>query len=47
MTTREPERHALVVGVRPELRERYQTRIAPERVAGALWQPMDEIWHLS
>jgi len=24
-----------------------QVRIAEERVPGALWQPMDEIWHLS
>ncbi|MFI5843054.1 L-rhamnose mutarotase [Catenuloplanes sp. NPDC051500] len=24
-----------------------QRRIADERVPGALWQPIDEIWHLS
>lgn len=24
-----------------------QVRIAPERDPGALWQPLDEIWHLA
>ncbi|MBN9155134.1 MAG: L-rhamnose mutarotase [Microbacterium sp.] len=24
-----------------------QVRIAPERDPGALWQPIDEVWHLS
>jgi L-rhamnose mutarotase len=24
-----------------------QVRIAPERVEGALWQPLEEIWHLT
>ena len=24
-----------------------QVRIAPERDAGALWQPLDEVWHLA
>ena len=24
-----------------------QVRIAPEREPGALWQPLDEIWHLA
>ena len=113
MSLAEPQRHAFVVGVRPELRERYlelhravwpgveaklrecnisnysiyvfgdtlfgyfeyvgddyaadmqriaedpvsqewwtqtdpcQVRIAPERDPGALWQPIDEVWHLS
>lgn len=23
-----------------------QVRIAPEKDAGSLWQPLDEIWHL-
>ena len=23
-----------------------QIRIAPERIDGALWQPLDEVWHL-
>jgi hypothetical protein len=32
------ERHALIVGVRPEKRE-----IIPD----ALWQPATEIWHLA
>lgn len=24
-----------------------QVRIAPEKVPGALWQPLEEIWHLA